>query len=124
MEEGSGNGDDGQDADFNRLVKLALITCGDIPFDVLFKQRPPELVKETVACEVKAFVTKIVVCIVDETKLLVRSNIELMSPMTLSSPESTIEYKEVCCQSKESSHGVVIKTWWKPQGVQILLDVY
>ena len=124
VEEGSGNGDGGQDADFNCLVKLALITCGGVPFDVLFKQRPPELVKETAAREVNAFVTKIVVCIVDKTKLLVRRNIKLMSPITLSSPESTIEYEEVCCQSKECSHGVVIKTWCEPQGVQILLDVY
>ena len=49
------------------------------------------------ACGVKAFVTEIVISIVDEMKLLVRSNIELMLPMTLLLLELTIKYEEVCC---------------------------
>jgi hypothetical protein len=45
-EEGSRNGNDRGDADFHDLMKLALVAHVDIPFDVVVKSWPPEMVEE------------------------------------------------------------------------------
>ncbi len=49
------------------------------------------MVEDGAACEVKAFMAKVVVGVADEAESLERGNVKLMSSMVLPSPESTIK---------------------------------
>ncbi len=95
VKEGCRSGDSGWDANLSGLVELALVTHIDIPLDILFKQRPPEVVKNGAAGRVEAFMTKVVMGIMDEVELLRRGNVELMPSVVLPSPELAIKQKKV-----------------------------
>jgi hypothetical protein len=78
------------------LAKLALVTGADVPFDVLVDGRPPEAVEECAARGVEPPVSEVVVGVVNDAGSLIREDEELVSSVTLSSPESTVKQKEAC----------------------------
>ena len=47
-EQGSRDGNCGRDSDFGGLAKLALVAGGDVLFNIVSNQRPPEAIKEGV----------------------------------------------------------------------------
>ena len=61
-EEGSGERDDGRNVNLRGLSKLALVTGGDVPLDVVVESGPPETVEEGAPSRINAFVSEVIVC--------------------------------------------------------------
>jgi hypothetical protein len=85
------------------------MTRGDVPFDVLLDEGPPESVEEGATCGVETFVTELVMSVLDETESLGRGNVELVAPVVLLSPKTTVEQKVVCGHPKESGGSLVVQ---------------
>src|SRR5258708_37501118 len=112
--EGCREGNRGRDEDFSSLVKLALVASIDVPFDVLLESRPPESVEEGVLCGIEAFVSEVVVCFMDEVKMLGGGDVKLMSSMTLPSPKSPFKEKEPHSHPEEPRASFVVQIQGKP----------
>ncbi len=111
--EGCREGNHGRDEDFSSLAKLALVASIDVPFDVLLESRPPETVEEGVLCGIEAFVSKVVMCFVDEVKTLGGGDVKLMLSMTLPLPKSPFKEKEPCSCPEEPRVSFVVQIWGK-----------
>ena len=88
-EEGCWLDDSGRNADTCSLADLTLMASLNVPLDVRLEGRPPEAVKKCVASGIKATVPKIVMGLLDEGKMLLQQDVELMAAVLLQMPEMT-----------------------------------
>ena len=109
LEERCRNSNSREYVDFGGLVELALITDSSILFDVVFDRQPLEVVKDDMTYGVEAFMSKLVMSILDKIEVLRTKNIQLVPSISLLLPELVIEIKEVHCQSENSSKRFVVK---------------
>jgi hypothetical protein len=90
-EEGSRNADNGGNADFHGLSKLALMTGVNVPLYVAVESGPPEAIENGASSGVDAFVTETIVSFTDDGESLGRGEIKLVAASRVASPELSVQ---------------------------------
>ena len=75
LEKGCRGGNSRWYANFGGLAKLAFVTSGRVPFDVVFYRRPPEAIQDDATHEIETFVPKVIISISDQAEALRMGNV-------------------------------------------------